>query len=407
MPSLRPPARLRALGRGLARGRRLRALSVAVANLLPLVGVVSLGWNAAALMTLYWFELGIASGWALVRALFAGRPSEIERDGLVVGPLAQRRVGLSIPWTGVEIRLSSLLVLPIAAPILAAVWLVVGTVTVGVAADGGLSEEALNTVKIAILAVFVGEGATTLVEYFGRGESRDHSAQTAIQGVFAHGAAIFLGALFTVTMGTVVGVTAGYKRGVVDRVLTTITDVFINLPGLPLVIVLAILFEPQSEALIGVLLTIAAWAGLARAIRSQVLTLREENYVEASRAMHLPLRTIIARDITPNIMPYVLINFVNAGRIVVFSSVALYFLGVLPQTVHWGVIMNRAYQNSGALYAWERAYTILIPMAVIVVLSLGLILISQGAERIFNPRVRARRSGTIEDDAPVGGEGSR
>ena len=187
--------RLRALGRG----RRPRALSVAAANLLPLVGVVALGWNAAALMTLYWFELGIASGWALVRALFAGRPSEIERDGLIVGPLAQRRGGLSIPWTGVEIRLSSLLVLPIAAPILVVVWAVVGTLTVGVV-GGGLGAEALDTVTLAVLAVFVGEGATTLVEYFGRGEYRDHSAQTAFTGVFARGAAIFLGALFTVTV---------------------------------------------------------------------------------------------------------------------------------------------------------------------------------------------------------------
>ncbi|WP_423995665.1 DUF6498-containing protein [Halorubrum trapanicum] len=187
--------RLRALGRG----RRPRALSVAAANLLPLVGVVALGWNAAALMTLYWFELGIASGWALVRALFAGRPSEIERDGLIVGPLAQRRGGLSIPWTGVEIRFSSLLVLPIAAPILVVVWAVVGTLTVGVV-GGGLGAEALDTVTLAVLAVFVGEGATTLVEYFGRGEYRDHSAQTAFTGVFARGAAIFLGALFIVTV---------------------------------------------------------------------------------------------------------------------------------------------------------------------------------------------------------------
>ncbi|SFR30661.1 MULTISPECIES: DUF6498-containing protein [Halorubrum] len=196
MPSLRSTDRLRALGRG----RRPRALSVALATLLPLVGVVALGWNAAALMTLYWFELGITSLWALVRALFAGRPSEIERDGLIVGPLAQRRAGLSIPWTGVEIRVSSLLVLPIAAPILAAVWAVVGALTVGVVADGGLSADALDTVTLAVIAVFVGEAATTLVEYFGRGEYRDHSAQTAIQGVFARGAAIFLGALFTVTI---------------------------------------------------------------------------------------------------------------------------------------------------------------------------------------------------------------
>ena len=196
MPSLSLADGLRALGRG----RRLRALSVAVANLLPLVGVVALGWNAAALLTLYWFEFGIAAGWALLRALFAGRPSEIERGGLIVGPLAERRIGLSIPLTGVEIRLSSLVVLPIAVPLLAAVWLVVGAVTVGVTADGGLSEAALDTVAIAILAVFAGEGATTFVEYFGRGEYREHSAQTAISGVFAHGAAIFLGALLTVTV---------------------------------------------------------------------------------------------------------------------------------------------------------------------------------------------------------------
>jgi hypothetical protein len=167
---------------------------------LPLVGVVALDWNAAALMALYWFELGIAAGWALVRALFAGRPSELDRDGLVVGPLAQRRAGLSVPWTGVEVRLSSLLVLPVAAPVLAAVWAVVGTLTVGVVADGGLAPDALDTVTLAVLAVFVAEGATTLVEYFGRGEYRDHSAQTAIQGVFVRGAAIFFSALFTVTV---------------------------------------------------------------------------------------------------------------------------------------------------------------------------------------------------------------
>ncbi|OYR84897.1 hypothetical protein DJ84_04445, partial [Halorubrum ezzemoulense] len=196
MPALPLTDRVRALGRG----RRPRALSVAIANLLPLVGVVALGWNAAALMTLYWFELGIASGWALLRALFAGRPSEIEREVLLSGPLAQRRLGLSIPRTGLSIRLSSLLVLPIAAPILAVVWAVVGTLTVGVVVEEGTVPTVVDTVALATLALFVGEGATTLVEYFGRGEYRDHSAQTAFTGVFARGAAIFFGALFTVTI---------------------------------------------------------------------------------------------------------------------------------------------------------------------------------------------------------------
>ncbi|OYR54581.1 hypothetical protein DJ73_04570 [Halorubrum sp. Ea1] len=184
----------------LARGRRFRALALFVSNLLPLAGVVALGWNAAALMTLYWFELGIASLWALVRALFAGRPSEIERTALIAGPLASRRAALSVPRTGVQIRLSSLLVLPVIAPILCAVWLFVGGLTVGVVADGGLSPDALDTVTLAVLAVFVGEGATTLAEYFAGGEYRDHSAQTAVRGVFVHAGAVFFAALFTVAL---------------------------------------------------------------------------------------------------------------------------------------------------------------------------------------------------------------
>src|SRR6056297_678771 len=195
------PSIVRAVPLGaLVRGRRPRAVALSVSNLLPLVGVVAFGWNAAALLALYWFELGIGFGWALVRALFAGRPSEIEFDALMAGPLASRRAALSVPRTGVRVRFSSLLVLPVVALVLGAVWLVVGGLTVGVVADGGLSPDALDTVTLAVLAVFVGEGATTLVEYFAGGEYRDHSAQTAVRGVFVHAGAVFFAALITVAL---------------------------------------------------------------------------------------------------------------------------------------------------------------------------------------------------------------
>ena len=216
---------------------------------------------------------------------------------------------------------------------------------------------------------------------------------------------IVSGGVFATGVATVLGTLSGYRGGRLDAVLTTIMDMATAIPGLPLAIVVATILQPQQPWVVGIVLTINVWAGLARSIRSQVLTLREENYVEASRAMGIGTPTIIARDIVPNIMPYVTINFVNAGRIVVFSSVALYFLGVLPFTnTHWGVTMNRAYRNSGALYSWDLVYTLLLPMLAIVVLSLGLVLLSQGADRIFNPRVRARRASTIEDAAPTGGE---
>ncbi|MFB6075206.1 MAG: ABC transporter permease, partial [Haloarculaceae archaeon] len=207
------------------------------------------------------------------------------------------------------------------------------------------------------------------------------------------------GGVFATGVATVLGTVAGYRAGRIDAVLTTVMDMATAIPGLPLAIVVATIIQPEQPWVVGIVLTINVWAGLARSIRSQVLTLREADYVEASRTMYLRLHTILSRDILPNIMPYVAINFVNAGRIVVFSSVALYFLGILPFTnTHWGVTMNRAYRNSGALYSWDLAYTLIEPMVAIVLLSLGLVLLSQGADRIFNPRVRARSSETIETE---------
>ncbi|ELZ34257.1 DUF6498-containing protein [Halorubrum tebenquichense] len=191
MPSPGPFAWFRAL----ARGRRPRALSVAVANLLPLVGVVALGWSAGALVLLYWFELGIASFWAIVRALFAGRPSEVERDGLIAGPLAERRTAIPVPGTDLRIWLSTLLVLPIFVPVLAGVWFMAGVVTVGVAVDGGLAPDALDSVAVAMLVIFATEGATTLVDYIYLGEYCEHSAQTAVRGVFFRALTIAVGGI--------------------------------------------------------------------------------------------------------------------------------------------------------------------------------------------------------------------
>ena len=185
---------------GLARGRRNRVLALLVSNLLPLAGVVALGWNAGALVFLYWFELGITSFWAVVRALFAGRPSEVERDGLIIGPLAARRAAIPVPGTDLRIRLSTLLVLPVVVPALAGVWFVAGTVTVGLAVDGGLAPDALGSVTLAVLAIFATEGATTLVDYIHNGSYREHSAQTAIRGVFFRAGAVAVGGIVAVTL---------------------------------------------------------------------------------------------------------------------------------------------------------------------------------------------------------------
>jgi peptide/nickel transport system permease protein len=217
----------------------------------------------------------------------------------------------------------------------------------------------------------------------------------AAGGVWATGVALLLGVL------------AGYKGGGVDRFLSSFMDVAMSIPGLPLIIVLSVVFNPKSPILIGVLITINYWAGLGRAIRSQVLTLRDESYVEASRTMGISTSRIMFKDIIPNLMPYVLINFVNAARYVIFASVGLYFIGVLPSDVqNWGITLQKAY-SQGALIAPSLLHWLVFPLLAILFLSLSLILLAQGLDKVFNPRVRTRMAGesesTVEDDDSVSG----
>ena len=177
---------------------RPELIAVLVGNGLPLVGVLALGWDAAALLLLYWLELGILSLLAVVRALFAGRPAEFDADPLILGAVANRPASVGAPRTDVAVRLSSLPVLLVAVPLLAVLWLLVGGFTVGVVGDRTLSEATLGTVMLAALGILASESAETAVDYFYRGAYRDHSAQTALRSVLVRGMTLFVGGLFTV-----------------------------------------------------------------------------------------------------------------------------------------------------------------------------------------------------------------
>lgn len=198
------------------------------------------------------------------------------------------------------------------------------------------------------------------------------------------------GAVFSTGMATLWGTFSGYAGGAIDRAMMSVSDVVMTIPGLPLIIVLAAIIQPENPFVVGIILSVHMWAGFSRALRSQVLTIREESYVESSHTMGVSTPSIVFSDILPNLMPLVMVNFVSTARRVIISSVALYFLGILPfTTLNWGVMMNFAY-NAGALYDMRFAHWFLAPMVTIVAFSLGLILLGQGMDRIFNPRIRAR-----------------
>jgi peptide/nickel transport system permease protein len=209
---------------------------------------------------------------------------------------------------------------------------------------------------------------------------------------------IAAGALFSVILATLVGTLAGYKGGRVDGVLMTITDVILTIPGLALILVIAAVFPPKSPYLVGLILGIDNWPKLARTIRSQVLSIREEAFVEADRIMGLSNWHVLRKDFISQLMPYISINFANSSRRIIFESVALYFLGVLPFTTqNWGVMMNAAYNQSN-LTNLQQIHWLLLPMLQIAFLSLGLILFAQGLDRVFNVRLRARHEAKGEDE---------
>ncbi|WP_178917892.1 DUF6498-containing protein [Natronomonas gomsonensis] len=200
-------------------------IAVIVANAVPLVGVVFLGWDLAALVFLYWFELGILSFWALVRALFAGRPSELDGDPLIAGAVVRKRTTIALPATDVGIRLSTLPVIAIATPILTLVWFFAGVTTVGVIGTETPDPDALRMVVLAGFGIFLSEGASTLVEYFYRGGYREESAQTAIQSVFIRAAVVGVGGMLTAVF---VGLGAGSVAP--DEPITAVDPTVVGLP---------------------------------------------------------------------------------------------------------------------------------------------------------------------------------
>jgi peptide/nickel transport system permease protein len=197
-------------------------------------------------------------------------------------------------------------------------------------------------------------------------------------------------AVIVVTVGVTVGLVSGYRGGVVDQVVMRITDVFLTIPGLPLVIVIASIVRTTNPFALAGILSVTGWAGLARAVRSQALSLRTSDFIEAARVQGLPLRNVVGRQLLPNVGPYVAIHFLLAVTDAIYAEVGLYLLGVAPISgTNWGIMLNLAL-SQGALYTTQSALYLFSPMLAIVFLQVALVYFSRAMDRLFNPRLRVQ-----------------
>jgi len=180
--------------------------------------------------------------------------------------------------------------------------------------------------------------------------------------------------LIAVFLGVIVGLTSGYLGGWVDSLLMRVTDLILVLPFLPLVILLSVYLGPSQRNVI-LVLSLFFWAGPARLIRAQVLTLRQDTYIEAARALGANPLHIMARHLWSGVRPLAYVQIVLVASASILAESSLSFLGLGdPSRKSWGTMLYFA-RASGAFLgdAWKWWVLPTGLMITLTVLSLGLI----------------------------------
>jgi len=200
-----------------------------------------------------------------------------------------------------------------------------------------------------------------------------------------------LASLFAVIIGSIVGIIRGYLGGVISKLLDTIITIFLVIPSFPALLIMAVIFSDKSLNIIAVALIIAMWlwAPLAKQISAQVLSIKSKEFIETSRMLNLGTPYILFKDIMPLLIPYIFINFITQLKGAMEFSVGLMFLGLAKfDPTHWGVMLNYALYQAGALYTPRGFHYSVIIMLHIILLIYGGILFAQGIEEVYNPKLR-------------------
>jgi peptide/nickel transport system permease protein len=198
----------------------------------------------------------------------------------------------------------------------------------------------------------------------------------------------FLAGIMTTLIAVIVGSISAFLGGWVDSLLMEIVNIWLTVPHFPLLAVLATLITLDSPWLLALLLAMLSWAGLSRQIRSQVLSLRKRDYVEAAVALGMPMRHIIFKEMLPNMMSFILIALVFSMTSAIFQQTGLVFLGLVPfSSANWGVMLSLAYAK-GAIFQIDAAWNIIAPVGAIALFELSLVMLARSMDELFNPRLR-------------------
>jgi peptide/nickel transport system permease protein len=229
-----------------------------------------------------------------------------------------------------------------------------------------------------------GTGAPLGTDALGRGiaiQMSEAILKSLLVGLIAASLGTFLGAL--------IGFAAGYFGGVVDAVLRVLVDVFLSVPSLLFLILIASLVKGVGVPAMALIIGAFAWASPARQSRTQVLSLKERAFVQLARLSGMSGLEIIFRELMPNMLQWLGANFVNAFIAAILAEAGLSLLGLGPQRemtlgmmVYWALSYGAILQN---LWWWW-----LMPVLALICLFLSLYLIHLGLDEVSNPRLAGR-----------------
>lgn len=193
-------------------------------------------------------------------------------------------------------------------------------------------------------------------------------------------------AMLTVALGVTLGLISGLAGGVVDKVIMFIANLFLTVPSFPIMLALAQILTITNEFVFSIILSVWSWAGLARAIRAQIVSLKERDFITICKVMNLSKAHVLFQELLPNIASYIVVNFVLIMRNAITASVGIMILGVAAyDQTNWGVMLSI---GQGAIINPKAVMVWLAPVIFITLYQAGAVLLSNGLDQVLNPRLR-------------------
>jgi len=193
-------------------------------------------------------------------------------------------------------------------------------------------------------------------------------------------------AFFSIVIGTLVGMIAGYAGGLLDASLMRLADIIMVLPSLVILLILASLFGQFNIWIIVFIIAIMRWPAVSRVIRSQTLSLKHRPFIEASRVAGASHARIIFRHIMPNVLPLAFLYMTFRVTAAILVEAALSFLGFGdPSQVSWGMMLQWVWKSG---HMFQAPYWLIPPGLCISLLTLAFYMLGRAMDEVLDPRLR-------------------